>query len=504
MRCTTFGFDSRTRKHYIIVCSLRPKKKNLNIKETLEKEGKEKGGRKIHAMAVDLGINPVCTFYTPTENDRKDMFGTVFGDDVRDKVLRKENEIEKLHSRIARRDWEREKERLNKIDEDNNNNKKKNGEQKKKKKSKSKSKKKKSKKKKKKTRNNYRTTTRRLAHRLAKLRVKLHEHVKNEHYRAIRILFTKADVIIVNPLRVADIHRTSKKNNKLGRTARRNMSVLSPGLFVQRMIQYSRGQDYKKVCFGLGEIGTSKTCPICFTVNEVDLSTKSLKCTSSSKCLTTVYIINRDVGGAVNNFREGHQYAVKISLGDFDGDDDDDDGNGDFNDGDFNDGDDDEDELEAGKEFIAKTLSAHFDECFRKDELEAEKELINRTLSAHFDECFRKDELEAEKELINRTLSAHFNECFRRDELEAGRELLDETPSDAFDECFRRDELEAGRELLDETPSDAFDDSDLAMKEEREKKRKAEDDNINVVDRVKIAREERKKEKQHRRRSSSS
>jgi len=502
VRCTTFGFDSRTRKHYIIVCSLRLKKKNLNIKETLEKEGKEKGGRKIHAMAVDLGINPVCTFYTPTENDRKDMFGTVFGDDVRDKVLCKENEIEKLQARIARRDWEREKERLNKIDEDNNNNKKKNGEQKKKKKSKSK--KKKSKKKKKKTRNNYRTTTRRLAHRLAKLRVKLHEHVKNQHYRAIRILFTKADVIIVNPLRVADIHRTSKKNNTLGRTARRNMSVLSPGLFVQRMIQYSRGQDYKKVCFGLGEIGTSKTCPICFTVNEVDLSTKSLKCTSSSKCLTTVYIINRDVGGAVNNFREGHQYAVKISLGDFDGDDDDDDGNGDFNVGDDDDGDDDEDELEAGREFINRTLSAHFDECFRRDELEAGREFINRTLSAHFDECFRKDELEAEKELINRTLSAHFGECFRRDELEAEKELINRTLSAHFGECFRRDELEAGRELLDETPCDAFDDSDLAMKEEREKKRKAEDDNINVVDRVKIAREERKKEKQHRRSSSSS
>ena len=35
------------------------------------------------------------------------------------------------------------------------------------------------------------------------------------------------------------------------------------------------------------------------------------------------------------------------------------------------------------------------------------------------------------------------------------------------------------------------------MKEEKEKKRKAEDDNINVVDRVKIAREERTKEKKN-------
>ena len=62
---------------------------------------------------------------------------------------------------------------------------------------------------------------------------------------------------------------------------------------------------------------------------------------------------------------------------------------------------------------------------------ETEQKLFSQTCRASREAVRRAkikldDEFEAEREFIARTLRAHFDECFRRDELEAGRELLDE------------------------------------------------------------------------------
>jgi len=62
---------------------------------------------------------------------------------------------------------------------------------------------------------------------------------------------------------------------------------------------------------------------------------------------------------------------------------------------------------------------------------ETEQKLFSQTCRASREAVRRAkikldDEFEAEREFNARTLRAHFDECFRRDELEAGRELLDE------------------------------------------------------------------------------
>jgi transposase len=115
---------------------------------------------------------------------------------------------------------------------------------------------------------------------------------------AAKRLFDNFDVVIVNPLRVQQIAHESKNDNSMRSTARRNMHLLSPsGSFVDRLKQVALQSERKKLIFGFGERGTSKTCVICGRIDEhLQLSQKTVTC-----CGLTM---DRDIRGCTGNFCE--------------------------------------------------------------------------------------------------------------------------------------------------------------------------------------------------------
>ena len=122
---------------------------------------------------------------------------------------------------------------------------------------------------------------------------------------AAKRLFDNFDVVIVNPLRVQQIAQDSKNDNSMGSTARRNMYLLSPGLFVDRLKQVALRSEQKKLIFGFGERGTSKTCVLCGQIDEqLRLSQKTVTCA----CGLTM---DRDIRGCFGNFCEALQVAVE-------------------------------------------------------------------------------------------------------------------------------------------------------------------------------------------------
>ena len=148
----------------------------------------------------------------------------------------------------------------------------------------------------------YRRTTRTLKRKLVEMRRRFGRFRSDYHYREVKRIFKFGDTLILNALRVKDIAHESKErgNVGLGRGGRRNMYMLAPGYFVEKIKHVARRTSGKKVVKGGGERGTSKTCTMCGNWNADLGGSKDFICPQSGcKCQ-----IDRDVNGAVNNLKE--------------------------------------------------------------------------------------------------------------------------------------------------------------------------------------------------------
>ena len=121
-----------------------------------------------------------------------------------------------------------------------------------------------------------------------------------QHKEAKKIV-DKGDVIIWNPLDMQQILKDSKSEyKKLNSTARKNASVVAPGMFTEKMIWQVRKRAGKKYVTGGGEKGTSKTCTNCGWWKPGLGGAKTYNC-DNRRCH---FRGNRDVVGARNNLLE--------------------------------------------------------------------------------------------------------------------------------------------------------------------------------------------------------
>ena len=266
---TRFVYDARNNHHFMVVVT--------KVEKTARLE--DTNGKKI--CSLDLGIHPFVTVCDPVNGT---SFPLLQNDDdrldFRAVVLGKEEKIQSLQSRIDKRDFL--KARAHMIAQDKHL-----GHWER-------------------THTQYRNTTKRLKKKLSKLRVHLHNYVHHEHYKAGKRLFDNFDVVIVNPLRVQQIAHESKIDNSMGSTARRNMYLQSAGLFVDRLKQVALRSEQKKLIFGFGERGTSKTCVFCGrTEDNLRLNQKTVT------CATCGLTMDRDIRGCYGNFFEPLQVAVE-------------------------------------------------------------------------------------------------------------------------------------------------------------------------------------------------
>ena len=84
------------------------------------------------------------------------------------------------------------------------------------------------------------------------------------------------------------------------------MHLLSPGLFVDRLKQVALRSEQKKLIFGFGERGTSKTCVLCGQFEDnLRLNQKTVT------CATCGLTMDRDIRGCYGNYFEPLQVAVE-------------------------------------------------------------------------------------------------------------------------------------------------------------------------------------------------
>ena len=132
-----------------------------------------------------------------------------------------------------------------------------------------------------------------------------------QHKEAKKIV-DAGDVIIWNPLGIAEILKKSKSEyKKLNRKARKNASVVAPGMLTEKVTWQVRKREGKKYVTGGGEKGTSKTCTKCGWWKPGLGGAKTYVC-DNPEC---PFRGNRDVAGARNNLLEKLQQIWGAFVG---------------------------------------------------------------------------------------------------------------------------------------------------------------------------------------------
>lgn len=139
-----------------------------------------------------------------------------------------------------------------------------------------------------------RRTTRRLRHKLARDRRRLHNWVEAAHYEAANFLLARADVLVVPKIASKRLSKRAERNIRSGTV--RTMLTSSPGLFCDRLKSCATKYPGRHVFTDTGEPGTSKTVGCCGWFN-VSLRVGMEQC-HCPRCNVT---IDRQVNGARNN-----------------------------------------------------------------------------------------------------------------------------------------------------------------------------------------------------------
>ena len=160
------------------------------------------------------------------------------------------------------------------------------------------------------TKKQYAGTTKRLKLKLEKMRVKLKNFRTMWQHKEAKKIVDTGDVIIWNPLDMQQILKDSKSEyKKLNSTARKNASVVAPGMFTEKMMWQVRKTEGKKYVKGEGEKGTSKTCTKCGWWKPGLGGAKTYVCTNCG------FRGNRDAAGARNNLLEKLQQIWGAFVG---------------------------------------------------------------------------------------------------------------------------------------------------------------------------------------------
>ena len=139
-----------------------------------------------------------------------------------------------------------------------------------------------------------RRTTRRLRHKIARDRRRLHNWVEAAHYDAANFLLARADVLVVPRIASKRLSERAERNIRSGTV--RTMLTSSPGLFCDRLKSCAAKYQGRHVLTDTGEPGTSKTMGCC---GWFDMSLKvGMKRCHCPRCNIT---IDRQVNGARNN-----------------------------------------------------------------------------------------------------------------------------------------------------------------------------------------------------------
>lgn len=145
---------------------------------------------------------------------------------------------------------------------------------------------------------------RRIKRKLAKERRRLHNWMEAGHYAAANHLLRSHDLVIAPALRVAEM--VPKDNRVFGSKTARAMLTWSHGRFEQRLESAAYRFPGRHVIVDSGEPGTSKTCTNCGHWN-ADLGASKV-----FKCSVCGVHVDRDVGGARNNFLAAYGRAAGI------------------------------------------------------------------------------------------------------------------------------------------------------------------------------------------------
>ena len=156
------------------------------------------------------------------------------------------------------------------------------------------------------TKQQYDRTTKRLRLKLERMRVSLQNFRAKWHHSEAKKIFQYVDVLILNRLDSKDIlHESKESHDGFGTTARKNMLIVAPAMFADKLEWHCRNIEGKKIVCGCGEKGTSKTCTKC------GFWQPDLKLKKTYKCKHCGLKINRDKNGARNNLLEKLQELIR-------------------------------------------------------------------------------------------------------------------------------------------------------------------------------------------------
>jgi predicted RNA-binding Zn-ribbon protein involved in translation (DUF1610 family) len=147
-------------------------------------------------------------------------------------------------------------------------------------------------------------TTRRLRHKLARDRRRLHGWIESAHYDAANFLLSEHDIIIQPVLQIKRL--TAKKSRVFGSKMARAMYTWSHHLFRQRLKSAAAKYPGRHI-YETSEPGTSKTCTNCgFWNAALRLGDKLYDC---PRCGVQV---DRQIAGARNNFLAAYGMAMGV------------------------------------------------------------------------------------------------------------------------------------------------------------------------------------------------
>lgn len=146
-------------------------------------------------------------------------------------------------------------------------------------------------------------TTRRLSHKLARMKRNLHGWMESAHYDAANFILERFDIVIEPKLGVSDM--TQRSTRVMTSQSVRKMLTWSHYKFRERLISASTRYAGRHVIEST-EPGTSKTCTNCGSWKKDLGANKTYNCT---RCGISV---DRDVAGARNNFFSEYGRAVGI------------------------------------------------------------------------------------------------------------------------------------------------------------------------------------------------
>jgi transposase len=138
------------------------------------------------------------------------------------------------------------------------------------------------------------STFRRMEHKLARDRLRLHNWMACGHYAAANFLLGRFDVVVAPRLRTGQL--VPRSGRVFGSRTARSMLTWSHSLFEQRLHSAAFRYAGRHVISDSGEPGTSKTCAHCGHWHA------ALGASSIFVCPSCGVEMNRDVAGARNNF----------------------------------------------------------------------------------------------------------------------------------------------------------------------------------------------------------